>query len=377
MAGPAKRWQHRGCALISIAIDARPLTKLHDGISRFLWQLVQHLGAEPGFRLLLLSHRPLYPAALPSNAEVIVDSAWARIPGSVWFALRFPTLARRAGAGLVWGTQHVLPPRGGLLVPRLLTVHDFVFKQFPETMHSYNRLTSNLLVGRSITSADRVICDTRFTLEQLRAYYPQVPDNRAEVIHLAAVALPPAEPMAGPLPARFLFALGSLEPRKNIAQFVRVFAKLAQSQPDLNLVLAGGARWNDGDIWSTVEQCGLQQRVQFVGRISDGQIRHCLQHCEAFVFPSVYEGFGLPVLEAAGIARRIVLNDIAVLREVGAYVQRPDFVDFSNTDLAARQLGSVLVAESATEDDVAPVPMRDWGTVASDYAAVIRQLAHA
>jgi len=355
-----------------VAIDARPLAKLHDGISRYLWELIAHLSEQPEFQLLLISNKPLADRPLARHVERVDDAAWRSCPGSLWYALRFAALVQRHGADLVWGPQHVLPPVGLGDTPCVLTMHDLVHKRFPETMARHNLLISNLLIARSLRRADAVVCISRFTREEVRAFYPDLPDARLHVQHNGRTVLPAAEPTAVALPERFLFCLGSLEPRKNLMQVVRAFAELRRSIPDLRLVLAGGASWKDSAVWDCIAELGQQEFVVFLGRISDGQIRHCLERCEALVFASVYEGFGLPVLEAAGIARRIVLNDIPVLREVAPYAPGVALVDFSRPAVASAGIAALL--DGTRPPDVASLVPPSWGDVSQGYARLFHDL---
>jgi|GEM_PF-4760695 len=354
-----------------IAIDARPLYKQHDGMSRYLWELVDALGRRDDLRLLLIAHRPLAARTLPPGVELLIDDAWARLPGTLWFAWRFAGLARRAGASAVWGPQQVLPPWGLRGLRSLLTLHDLVFLRYPQTMQAHNRLVSALLLRRSLRRAQQVVCISRFTRQELQQLCPGwVPAQRQHVIHNARTALPAAEPLPG-LPPQYLFCLGSLEPRKNLLRVVDCLALLRAELPELKLVLAGGAAWGGSALERRIAELGLQQSVVFAGRLSDGQIRSALAGCAAAVFASRYEGFGLPVLEAAGIAPRQLLNDIPVLREV-AELLPPSALAFAPFDEPERaaQVALQLLRQPPQPGDAATV--RGWELAAGEYAALLR-----
>jgi glycosyltransferase involved in cell wall biosynthesis len=346
-----------------IALDARPLARRHDGISRFAWELVEHLCVMPGVRLVLLSNRPVLNTVLPESVEVIVDQAWARVPGTLWFAFRFPFLARQHAATVIWGTQHVLPPFL-LGIPGLLTMHDVVFKRYPETMRWDNRLANTILVGRSLNLASRVVCVSQFTADEVKAFFPSIDMTKLVTVHHGMTYLPEEEVMPEPLPERFFFTLGSVEPRKNLTQVIHAFSLLTEEYQDLRLVIAGGAEWKSSALHNLINELKISERVLFTGRVTDGQIRYCLKRSAACVYASKYEGFGLPALEASGVAPWVILNDIPVLREIGRYVENPLYVDFASAKNVAAVMRQALRGEIDVESGAVS---RSWGDAAQDY----------
>jgi glycosyltransferase involved in cell wall biosynthesis len=117
------------------------------------------------------------------------------------------------------------------------------------------------------------------------------------------------------LPPRFLLSVGTLEPRKNIVTLIRAYAK-AKDRLDLPLLIGGGKGWLYDEMFALVQALGLQQDVKFIGFIPREQLQLYYAAATAFVYPSLYEGFGLPLLEAMSVGTPVVTSDAGALVEV-------------------------------------------------------------
>ncbi|MBV9789225.1 MAG: glycosyltransferase family 4 protein [Chloroflexi bacterium] len=117
------------------------------------------------------------------------------------------------------------------------------------------------------------------------------------------------------LPPRFLLSVGTLEPRKNIVTLIRAYAK-AKDRLDLPLLIGGGKGWLYDEMFALVQELGLQQDVRFIGFIPSEQLQLYYAAATAFVYPSLYEGFGLPLLEAMSVGTPVVSSDAGALVEV-------------------------------------------------------------
>ncbi|HQQ06928.1 MAG TPA: glycosyltransferase family 1 protein, partial [Candidatus Omnitrophota bacterium] len=114
---------------------------------------------------------------------------------------------------------------------------------------------------------------------------------------------------------RFILSVGTIEPRKNYLNLIQAYA-LLKSARDLPLVICGGSGWLCRDVFETVERLGLKQRVIFAGHVDDVDLAQLYSACELFVFPSFYEGFGLPVLEALQCGACVVASATSSIKEL-------------------------------------------------------------
>lgn len=324
---------------LRLCVDARPL--LHQGgITRYTTEMIRALSSFPHVELVLIAHKP-FSCPSAKNIIPVVDNAFSFLPGTLWFLLRAPHLAQKHACSLLWGTQHMLPLKTKN-IPSLVTWHDVVWKKAPSSMKFLNRLLNNLLASSSVRNAHRILCVSRTTEKDLIHFYPKA-KGKTLVIY-EGKSLPETTSATCPYTFPFLFALGSLEPRKNIVSLLQAFEKLLliPGFENYHLVLTGPKGWKNHTLFRYLKTSSLQERVILTGYLSDEEIIAYFKACKLFVFPSLYEGFGLPLLEAEGKCA-VVANDIPVFRELEQVFENLRFCDFSETpEKVALSLASLI-----------------------------------
>lgn len=356
-----------------VAVDARPLAVVGNGVSRLVSELVRALRDRGDVRLLLLSNRPAHPSHDLTGLDLLVDSKWAKRPGTLWLLMRMNAMARHHGADMVWGTGHVLPPRARGL-GRVVSIHDLVHLVMPESMRSMHLRLSRMLVDRSIRTADAVVALSQTTARDIERLLQVDPGKITTILPGSGLDTVASAGEMPSLPPRYIFALGSLEPRKNIDGLLAAFEQLSLTHSDMHLVLAGLHRWKAEGVMAALEKPSLKSRVVLTGYLSDAQVIGCMSGAEAFVMASHYEGFGLPILEAAG-RTRIILSDTPIFREVSGYLQNALLVDFRNPSDAARLISRAIDAERQVVD-LAPGWREElrWDKAAARHAKVFKQV---
>jgi glycosyltransferase involved in cell wall biosynthesis len=163
--------------------------------------------------------------------------------------------------------------------------------------------------------ADQVICVSRFTASEVSRYYPAAV-GKLQVIHEAAERHPCGGRLPVDLPEDFLLFVGTLEPRKNLPRLLRAYARL-RDDPDVPpLVIVGGTGWGGEDLPGMIETLALSGRVHLSGYVSDGELQCIYSAARALLMPSLYEGFGLPVLEAMQHGVPVIASSTSSLPEV-------------------------------------------------------------
>jgi len=351
-----------------VAVDARTLSQTGKGIPRFLAETLRELAGHPRLKLILFSNRPLHPAhALP--IDTVIDSAWSRAPGSLWMMARLNKLAARAGADTVWGPAHVLPGRRAGL-RSVLTVHDLVHRIMPESMGAWNKRISQWLVEPSIHRADRIIADSIATRDDVLSLV-QPRQQNIEVVYLGARVLSPDAIMAARTATKpdapYLFSLGSIEPRKNIDGLLQCFKHLQVKFPALSLRLTGAHSWSASETLAAIDR---NEACHLLGFLSDAELTAQMAGTRAFIMPSHYEGFGLPVIEAVGLAP-IIAADIPVFRELGQFIEGICFIDFSDPVVAATAIAQFLASDPAPARFInGGAELFQWQTTARRYAEI-------
>lgn len=328
--------KHRDNRTQVVAVDARVLSEIGKGVPRFLRETLQNLSDHSDIKFILMTNRPLHPE-LNLPFEIIIDRAWAYVPGTVWMMLRLNRLALKAGADTLWGPANFLPPKHKNL-STLLTVHDLVYHIMPKSMSAWNRIVSRVLGDASIRRANRVIADSQSTKNDIIAYVSKV-DCDISVVYLGSNTALNLSTQKKQRERNFhtedyLFCLGSIEPRKNIQGLLACFRIMQNDFPNLKLRFAGAHSWKSRDTYAEFERI---TNCEHIGYQTDEQITAHLSGARGFVMPSHYEGFGLPIIEAVGLAP-IIASDIPVFRELGKYIYGICYVDFKNSTKAAEQI---------------------------------------
>jgi len=211
-------------------------------------------------------------------------------------------------------------------VPTVVTVHDVSFLEYPEYFTVARRSQLWLTVRRTVKLAARILTVSEFSRDAiLRAY--DVPPDKVRVIPNAAN---PEFRVVGRerahkhvqaklrFEAPFVLSVGDLQPRKNQIGLIEGFSKLLTDYPHLrhHLVLTGKETWFTPKVIEAARSCGFASRIHFTGFVSDAELLELYNACDCFVFPSFYEGFGLPILEAMACGRAVACSNTSSMPEV-------------------------------------------------------------
>jgi glycosyltransferase involved in cell wall biosynthesis len=209
--------------------------------------------------------------------------------------------------------------------PFVLTLHDLSYLHVPEMVSWVNRTTSWLQLRLKAARAERIIALSENTRRDIVRWL-RIPESRIDVVyHGVEPAFRPAPPDLKAVLARrlgldrpFLLYVGTYLPHKNLDTLVQAFARVAGSWPGpLDLVLAGKPGRNSANIQRLVRQLGLESRVRMPGFVPEEDLPALYSLCSAFVFPSKYEGFGMPLLEAMACGVPVLSSRSSCLPEIG------------------------------------------------------------
>nr|WP_279343412.1 glycosyltransferase family 1 protein [Fundidesulfovibrio terrae] len=207
----------------------------------------------------------------------------------------------------------------GLAKARLVyTLYDLSFMENPQWTTEQNRVGCLTGVFGASLRADFILSISQATLEHFLRVYPHYPRERTAVMHLASRfgAQSPQTPpkrLRGVAPGQYWLCVGTIEPRKNQE---RLFEALSKLPGNRQLVLAGGRGWLMEDVARRLADLGLTGRVKLTGYVDDAELAWLYANCFGFVYPSLFEGFGLPVLEAMSLGAPVITSNVSSLPEV-------------------------------------------------------------
>jgi glycosyltransferase involved in cell wall biosynthesis len=293
------------------------------GVSRYIYNLLVHLSeVDPdGDYTVFLNSR--FPLSIPNKlkrSHLPTQKPSVRI---LWEQFLQPPQLVAAGISLLHSPLNIqplfLPCRG------VITVTDLTFIVYPESFRPLQRLYQTVFTRLSARRASRLIAISGSTARDLERFFA-VPQGKTSVI-LPGVDAPYRpihdEAMLADfrlrhnLPERFILFVGTLEPRKNLTMLLQAYAQFKrQAGSHYKLVLAGGKGWFYRPIFATVEELGLQADVLFPGFVPEEELPLWYNTADVFVYPSLYEGFGLPPLEAMACGKPVAVADASSLPEM-------------------------------------------------------------
>jgi glycosyltransferase involved in cell wall biosynthesis len=334
-----------------IALNAQLLSMAENyrsgGISRVIYHLLAELGRDPrGHSFDVFA--PTVPAGFSEQAGGLRfhPTGERTLRPAVRIAWEQAILPRRLAAlkpELVHGLAYALPVAWS--GPGVVTVYDLSFLRFPEAFKTANRIYLTASTRATVRRAKRVLTISEHARRDIVRLL-RVPEQRVDVTYPAAearfrpVAAAEVEAFrqARGLPEAFVFSVGTLEPRKNLVGLLQAYERLRPPRPPL--YVAGGTGWRFSPIFDTVQLLQLADDVHFLGFVPEDELPLWYNAARLFAFPSLYEGFGLPVLEAMACGTPVITSTAASLPEVAGKAAL--MVPPRDTDLLAREMERVL-----------------------------------
>lgn len=345
----------------------------YGGISRMFAQLARQFVLEPIDDVQVLPfNAPVVNRYLLDHPE-LSGPLGAREARNEWTALahyltRPQTHPRCEIVHNSFYLPHGLAPVKG--AKRIVTIHDMIPERLPHTRRRLDRLT---LKHRYVQRADHIICVSEATREDLEDIYGPLDVAVSVVHHGVDERFRPDVPRLDVLPERYVLFVGNRGQYKDARVLFDAFAQIAQDFPDLHLLCVGGAGLSPQEVQWLTER-GIRDRVS-QRYLSDAEIASAYAHAEVFVFPSRFEGFGLPALEAMASGTPVMLANATSLPEVGA--DAAIYFTPGNAAELASALASLLTDDSAKQQLITRGLERaaifSWHAAAEKTAAVYRQ----
>ena len=364
---------------MSIGIDAsRAVSAAPTGTEGYSYHLIRAL-----LPLLLPKHTVRLYLREPAPADAFPGAEARLIPcPRLWTHARLSWEMLRQPPALLFVPAHVLP----LARPSraLVTIHDLGFRFFPEAHPRRQRRYLDVSTRWSARVAAHILADSQATRDALVREYGIAPAK-------ITVAYPGYDqtlrPVRDPqslarvrarydIPGPYILYLGRIQPRKNLARLVHAFARLLPRYPDLNLVLAGPTGWLAEPLLERVKSLGLEERVRLPGYIAEEDKAALISGARLFAYPSLYEGFGFPVLEAQACGTPVLTGAASSLPEVagdGALLIDP-LDEEALAEGLARLLEDTSLRQTLVAKGEANLQRFSWERAAQTVAEVMERM---
>ena len=313
---------------LRVSLDAGPAVHQSAGLARYteclasaLWQHCRHTVDLNLFYNRHSGHQlPASLAPIPARAFSLGQYPW-RLGVLACQLLRAPVVERRLGTGDIYhATEHLLPWTAR---PSVMTVHDLIFERYPQHHTLANRSFLRVAMPLFVRRAGAIIAVSRHTKQDLLELYG-TPAHKVFVVEegIEEQFRPAVEEEVRQVKERhgirrpYLLMVGTLEPRKNHQLAFEALARLKAGGFPHCLVVVGGGGWLFDDVQRKVEQLQLSEDVLFAGRVPDEDLPALYSGADCFLMPSLYEGFGIPVLEAMACGTPVVCSRASSLPEV-------------------------------------------------------------
>ncbi len=337
-----------------IIVDSISLLSPLTGIGRYTYEISKELISKDGFDVTFFygyhSKKLLQPT---TNSEIKnIKSLLSKYPFIKKIARKLLIYTSKIASptyDLYWQPNFI--PNEGIKAKKIVTsVHDFSFilhkgyhpKERIEYFEKYfftNVAKSDMIITGSEFSKQEILEQLNFSNEQVKVIYHGINHDLFKIYNDSKVNFE--------LPEKFIFSVGSIEPRKNLAGLLKAYNSLDKEfKKEYKLVLAGFKGWENEEIIDLIEQD--KENIHYLGFVSDSELAKVYNLASLFVFPSFYEGFGLPVLEAMACGTPVVCSDVTSLPEVGG--DAAVYCNPNNMNDIAEKIEMVLSDEKLQQD---------------------------
>lgn len=313
-----------------IGVDARILSETKTGLHNFVFYLLTELQKiDQQNSYYLLSHQDIdFPLKNERWHKIIGDGLTTRI-SKLWLQTQLPRLIKDKSLDIFWGTCNLLPLALNRRIKKLLTVHDLTYLFFPETMAIKNLIAYRFLQKKSITRADKILADSQATADDLQKHFALTVD-KIEVVYpgIDNTLFQNTDTMQikevvkkYQINLNYILAVSTIEPRKNLESLLKAYAILLKRHNIVHqLVIVGAKGWKDSGLYKQVKDLELGNRVRFLGFVPHRDLPVLYSGACVFLYLSLYEGFGFPILEAMACGCPVITSNVSSMPEVAADV---------------------------------------------------------
>lgn len=316
---------------MKIGIDARMLVKNRDGIGNYAYNLIKTLNQiDKENEYVLYSNKEIYLDFKLNNNFSVVN--YNKKIGSMFLYFKLGKILKNDKIDVFLGTSFILPKKNKNTknIKKIAVVHDLAIFKIKGIGSNINTIIQHTIAMKSIKNADKIIAISKSTKKDI-IEIAKIQEDKIDVIYLGTNELNNIVLTEKDMDSirkkfnvkdnNFIFFLSTIEPRKNVKTLVKAFELYKNKKnDDVKLILSGKIGWKSDDVINMINNSMYKKDIKLTGFISEKEKSYFYKYCNAFCYPSLYEGFGLPVLEAMQYGTIVITSNNSSLPEVGGNV---------------------------------------------------------
>ncbi|TPK82021.1 glycosyltransferase family 1 protein [Mesorhizobium sp. B2-4-17] len=303
-----------------IGIDGRNLGSTTDGIARLVHNSIKALSALGTDVFVYVPSNITASYDVPEGVCIRTANFNGPVARVVWGQTVLPFQASRDGLDVLWGPSHRLPIRLDRGIGRVVTIHDLVWRHAAQTMRTRTWMGDRLMMRPALRGADFVVTDSTAMATVLAAEFPWL-ETPIRTVAPGTTALPTPQGFSSlealGVTRPYALFVGTIEPRKNLRTLIKAYGLLpAGTRSCCDLVIVGGKGWKQSGLADEVRDSGLETNVRFTGFVNDWTLATLYANCLFLAMPSLYEGFGFPIVEAQSFGKPVLTSTTSSMPEV-------------------------------------------------------------
>lgn len=368
-----------------IAINTLGPSKLKAGVGNYVVSLVQELSKiddENEYTIFVNRDNEQFFKTNNKHFQIIIlpDYTRKKLLRIVWEQFRLPKLLKKMNIDLLHSPGFVAPLK--MSAKSVVTVHDMTFFSHPECHTRFKRLYFQNMIPKSIASADAVIADSENTTQEICKYL-HTPKEKITTVHLGVgehfkqINRRKAKEYLKTkyhINNRFILFVGTIEPRKNVQTLVDAFLQI--KDPKLKLVIVGNKGWNVAELFKVITESPIKEQIILPGYVTDEDLVKFYNAAEVFVYPSLYEGFGIPIIEAMACGCPVITSNVSSMPEVAGTAAL--LVDPNNANEIKNAVQKILknkeLRELLIKDGIKQAKKFSWKKTAQATLAVYKKV---
>jgi glycosyltransferase involved in cell wall biosynthesis len=311
---------------MKIAIDALTVKSLYHGMGIYITNLLKQMVSDSTHSFIIYNKCREFEVLSKNNEKVELQNVKkSKVLRILWEYLNLPTLLKQEKVNVFWGPSNFLPLKK--VCKYVVTIHDLSSFTHAQTYPFARRNYYQYIIRQAVKRADLIVTDSLSSQKDLTDFF-SVPKDKIKVIYcgvddmfqpLTSTSIISQVKEQYHLPSNFILTLGVLEPKKNTDRLIKAYAAAKKQYFNLpQLVIAGSIKygWSNKNIFKLVKQYNLAKDVIFTGSIKHIDLPALYSTAKLFILPSLFEGFGLPVIEAMACGTPVITSNVSSLPEV-------------------------------------------------------------